>query len=142
MKEYSVRHKLIRTDHIVTVSSFGYELPGYIRNIDNHLLDPEKKNVSISVSTQMPALQSKEVIIEYEMQDNVLNLRLNPETRNFSLLLSVTAVEASPEVMKNFYENKKIATRLTFDNVELLEGMRNLKASKISAKQSLSALAN
>jgi hypothetical protein len=120
--EYSVRYKFIQTEHIFTVSSFGYELPGYIWSIDSQQLDPEKKSVSISVSTEMPSLPTAEVIIEYEMQDNILQLKCNPEVGNFSVMLSVTVVETSPEVMKNYYENKKIATRLNFDNVEFLGG--------------------
>ena len=120
---YFLEYRFIRYSLVVT--SFGYELPTYVWTVNGTVLDPAKHNANVSASVEMPGPAGKTVAttlvpIEYTVGPDRLVLGSKPEVGNFSLLIEVKSVESSPEVLKNFYQDKSQVTSVRFDNVKLV----------------------
>jgi hypothetical protein len=110
--------------YTLVVSSFGYEKPIYVWTVNGTVLNPSANMMNISANVEVPSptgkvIATKFVAIEYTIAPDRLTLSCNPEIGNFSLVIEVKSVESSPEVMKNFYEDKSSGTSVRFNNVEL-----------------------
>jgi hypothetical protein len=122
---YFVRYKYSKNRQVIVVSSFGYETPGYVWRLNNVTLDNFKTSVDISVEAETPKedgtkeIVNKIVPIYYVAGANSLSFTCDPREGNFSVLVEVRAVETSPSVLKNIYEDRVITTSVNFQNVEL-----------------------
>lgn len=122
--DYYYHYKYDFNRYTLIVSSFGYEKPGYIWTINGTLLDPSANTANISASVESPGPAGKTIAtrlvpIEYTVGADRLSMSCAPKIGNFSLLIEVKSVETSPEVLKNFYEDKSVVTSVRFDNVAL-----------------------
>jgi hypothetical protein len=140
--EYSYHYKYNLNRYTIVVSSFGYEKPGYVWTVNGTVLGPSASSgagvggvatsvtptsaniVKISASVESPGptgktVATKLVPIEYDIGPDRLTLSCDPQIGNFSLVIEVKSVETSPEVMKNFYEDRSVVTSVNFDNVAL-----------------------
>ena len=123
--DYYYHYRYSFNRYTLVVSSFGYEQPAYLWTVNGTVLDPSATNVSISAIVESPlpsgkTVATKLVLIEYVVGADRLSLSCNPELGNFSLLIEVKSVEASPGVLKTLYEDKSVVTSVRFANATLV----------------------
>jgi hypothetical protein len=110
---------------MITVSSYGYEKPGYVWKINNVTLNNGQTSANVPVTLEIPKVDgtnktvSQTIQINYTTGANSIALSYDPRLGNLSLLVEITVVETSPGVIKNYYEDRTLVTSIYFKNVEL-----------------------
>jgi hypothetical protein len=142
--DYYYHYKHNFNSYTLVVSSFGYEKPSYVWTVNGTVLDPSVSMVKVSASVESPAPTGKTIVtklvpIKYSVDADRLTMSCDPEIGNFSLVIEVKSVETSPEVMKNFYEDKSVVTSVHFNNVAL-EWDDNYKKRQKECKDALEAV--
>ncbi len=141
VSNYLYRNLYSSTEIIAVASSFGYEKPNYRWLINDIPLDISKTFIKVPLAVKVPqngnldTLSNEEILINYQLNQNMLKLSLNQHFAGIYISLSVIVNESSTEVLQNMYPDRSIWTGISINNVSIEWDQAFNQAQKACSKR-------